>query len=207
MKIKPTRNSGGVALELGADEPGLPAAYTEPLQAALPLFKIRRILVPIDFSPCSKKALQYAVPFAEQFGARLCLLYVGQGYYLAPELAPLELTAYKLSERADTAGKLASFATQEVPTSIPVDILVQNGQPALEIARVAKESGADLIIISTHGYTGIKHAWFGSIAEQVVRHAACPVLVVRETEHEFVADDACTHSEVERLEDLEHEGA
>jgi universal stress protein A len=195
MKIKPTRDPGGVALELGPDEPAIPAARADWQKATPPLFKIRRILVPIDFSPCSKKALHYAIPFAKQFGARLCLLYVGQGYYLLPDLAPTDINEYKMTERADTAGKLASFATQEIPTTLAVDILVRNGQPAMEIAEAAKNIGADLIIISTHGYTGVKHVWFGSIAEQVVRHAACPVLVVRETEHEFLAQEGCVKAE------------
>lgn len=205
MKIKPTRDHGGIALELGPNEPAIPSPQLE-FQSANPSpFKIRRILVPIDFSACSKKALQYAVPFARQFGARLCLLHVGQGYYLAPALAPLELAASELGERADVAAKLASFATQEIPSSIPVDILVRNGHPALETATAAKELGADLIIISTHGYTGVRHVWFGSIAEQVVRHAKCPVLVVREIEREFLADGICGQNRAGRQEELEHE--
>jgi universal stress protein A len=205
MKIKPTRNPGGVALELGPDDPAIPTARPDLESAAPPLFKIRRILVPIDFSPCSKKALHYAIPFAKQFGARLCLLYVGQGYYLLPDLAPTDIHAYKMTEQADAAGKLASFATQEIPPTLAVDILVKNGQPALEIAEAAKNIGADLIVISTHGYTGVKHVWFGSIAEQVVRHAACPVLVVRESEHEFVAEQASRKGENEYIEELKHE--
>jgi nucleotide-binding universal stress UspA family protein len=133
--------------------------------------------------------LQYAVPFARQFGARLCLLHVREGYYLLSELAPLEVAASKLSERADVAGRLASFATEEIPSGIPVDILIRNGQAASEIPTVAKEAGVDLIIISTHGYTGVKHVWFGSVAEQVARRATCPVLVVREAEHDFLVED------------------
>jgi universal stress protein A len=200
MNTNPTRNPGGVGLEPGPDVRGITVAHAASEKAAQPSFKIRRILVPIDFSSCSKKALQYAIPFAKQYGARLCLLYVGQGYYVVPELAPTDLMSYKLSERADTAAKLASFATKEIPSTLAVDILVRNGQPALEIADVAKEIGADLIVISTHGYSGIKHVWFGSIAEQVVRHATCPVLVVRKSEHEFLAGELCAEAEPEQVE-------
>jgi universal stress protein A len=205
MKIKPTRNPGGVALELGPGEPAIPVGLADSGKAALPLFRIRRILVPIDFSSCSKKALQYAIPFARQFGARLCLLYVGQGYYLVPELAPADLNTYKMSERADVAGKLASFATTEIPPTLAVDILVRNGQPATEIANVARNIDADLIIISTHGYTGVKHVWFGSIAEQVVRHATCPVLVVRESEHDFLAQELCAKTGSAQVKESQHE--
>jgi nucleotide-binding universal stress UspA family protein len=199
MKIKPTHNSGGVILELGPNESAIPTTCDDSERADVPIFKIRRILVPIDFSPCSKKALQYAIPLAKQYSARLCLLYVGQGYYVVPELMPTDLMSYKLSERADAA-KLASFATEEIPATLAVDFLVRNGQPALEIADVAKEIGADLIVISTHGYSGIKHVWFGSIAEQVVRHATCPVLVVRESKHEFLAGKPDAEAESKPLE-------
>jgi nucleotide-binding universal stress UspA family protein len=200
MNTKTTRDAGGVAVEPAHGD--LPSRVRQEAQKAVPsAFNLRRILVPIDFSSCSKKALEYAVPFANQFGARLCLLYVGQSYYLVPELTPADLSKYKMSERADVAGKLASFATKEIPTNVAVDILVRNGQPALEIADVAKETDADLIIISTHGYSGIKHVWFGSIAEQVVRHATCPVLVVRESEHEFVPGIRCTKPEQEQAKE------
>jgi len=203
MKTNPTRNPGGVALEPEVLANHVPRSQSE--KAAQPLFKIRRILVPIDFSSCSKKALQYAIPFAKQFGARLCLLHVGQGYYVVPDLAPTELMSYKLSERADIAAKLATFATKEIPSTLAVDILVRNGRPALEVADVAKDIGADLIVISTHGYSGIKHVWFGSIAEQVVRHASCPVLVVRESEHEFLAKDLCAVVEDEQGKECANE--
>jgi universal stress protein A len=197
MKTNPTRNRGGVALELGPDVLANPVPRSESEKAAQPLFNIRRILVPIDFSSCSKKALEYAIPFAKQFGARICLSYVGQGYYMLPDLAPADLSAYTVRERADIAAKLATFATREIPATLAVDLLVRNGQPALEIVDVAKEIGADFIIISTHGYGGLKHLWFGSIAEQVVRHATCPVLVVRESEHEFLAESLCLKVERE----------
>jgi universal stress protein A len=199
MNTNPTRSCGGIAFKTALEEPICPAR-AESEKSALSLLKIRRILVPIDFSSCCKKALQYAIPFAKQFGARLCLLYVGQGYSLVPDLAPADVSTYKLSERADTAAKLASFATREIPPTLAVDILVRNGQPALEIVDVAREIGANLIIISTHGYAGFKHLWFGSIAEQVVRHATCPVLVVREREHEFV-DGYCAQAEPEQVKE------
>src|SRR5262249_23232136 len=112
-----------------------------------------------------------------------------------PELGAVDLSSYQLTQRADAAANLAAFATKEIPATIAADLLVRNGQPALEIDDVAKEIAADLIIISTHGYCGIKHLWFVSIAEQVVRHAICPVLVVRESEPEFVANDPCPEVE------------
>jgi nucleotide-binding universal stress UspA family protein len=67
-----------------------------------------------------------------------------------------------------------------------VDILIRNGNAADEIVRAAGEFGSDLIIISTRGYSGWKRTWFGSTAETLVRHAKCPVLVVKGSEHDFV---------------------
>jgi nucleotide-binding universal stress UspA family protein len=187
MKIKPNRGPGRGLVEPGPRQQKLLGGETELHSAASPALQIKRILVPIDFSACSNKALQYAVPIAERFGGRLCLVYVGQGYYFAPELGAVDLTAVESGARADAAGKLAALASEKIGKKIPVDIFVRDGPPAAEITRLAKEYGADLIVISTHGYTGLKHAWFGSVTEDVVRHGPCPILVVREQEHEFLS--------------------
>src|SRR5215471_19820960 len=112
MKVKPSRDSGSVLVELGPKEQKIPGAELRP--SALPAFQLKRILVPIDFSTCASKALQYAVPFAKQFDARVCLLYVGQGYYFAPELGPLDMTSVETRARADAASKLAALATEKV---------------------------------------------------------------------------------------------
>src|SRR5262245_11257646 len=187
MKVKRSRAPGGVVVDLGPKEQNIPGATANPQPSASPAFNLKRILVPIDFSAGASRALQSAVPFARHFDARLCLLYVGQGYYLAPELGPFDLTAVETRARADAAGKLAALASEQVGKQIPVDVVVRTGPPAVEIAGFAREHGADLIIMSTHGYTGLKHVWFGSVTENVVRLAPCPVLVVREQEHEFLA--------------------
>jgi nucleotide-binding universal stress UspA family protein len=163
----------------------LMAALTEAVAPA-PL-ALRRIFVPIDFSPCSAAALRYAVPLARQFRARIGLIYVGQEYYFTPSLAALDASSAEVSTRANSAARLAEFATKEISNEVPVDILVRNGNAADEIVRAAGEFGADLIIISTHGYSGWKHTWFGSTAETLVRHAKCPVLVVKGSEHDFVS--------------------
>jgi nucleotide-binding universal stress UspA family protein len=83
--------------------------------------------------------------------------------------------------------QLSALARDEVPDEISLETLVRSGSPAVEIIDVAKRLPADLIVISTHGRTGLKHVFLGSVAEHVVRHAPCPALVVREHEHEFIA--------------------
>ena len=78
--------------------------------------------------------------------------------------------------------KLEALAAQEARSDGEVTSLVRAGKPFHEIALAASESGAQLIVIATHGYTGLKHVYLGSTAERVVRHAPCPVLVVREAD-------------------------
>jgi universal stress protein A len=188
MKIRPSSPSGGVVVELGATESKLPGTSTAGLEST-PAFNLKRILVPIDFSECSRKALRYAVPFARQFDAQIGLLFVGQSYYFVPELVPLDHS--QIEPHRELAKKLADLAHEEIGDFARVDVLIRHGHPASEIANVAQDWNADLIVISTHGYTGLKHAWFGSTSENLVRHATCPVLVVRPQEHEFLS---CTEN-------------
>ena len=152
-------------------------------------FRLRRILVPIDFSENSKKALRYAQSFAEQFGAGLDLLHVveptirPEGYMIMP--AALEgRTVARMNEREQ---QLANLRRREIGKRIKGETIVHMGKPSREIINLAKAKKVDLIIIATHGYTGMKHVLLGSTAERVVRRAPCPVLVVREKENEFIS--------------------
>jgi nucleotide-binding universal stress UspA family protein len=149
--------------------------------------KIKYILVPIDFSAPSKKALDYAVPFAEQFGAKLTLLHVVEPV-ATPDFAnsfPLMMENDKLI--ASCKAQLQSLVKRSaIDPKLVEKTLVCRGRSFHEITDAARTLKADLIILSTHGYTGLKHALLGSTAERVVRHAPCPVLVVREREQEFV---------------------
>jgi universal stress protein A len=165
---------------------GEPAMAQAGLARRSPLLRPKRILVPIDFSKESLKALRYAVPFAEQFGASLCLICVLDR---ASALYGGESIALAMPERAlidEARRRLLTLAADEIEEVVPVDAQVRTGKPWEEIVTVAKELDIDLIIIATHGYGGLKHVLMGSTAERVVRHAPCPVLVVREAEKEFV---------------------
>lgn len=194
MKAKPTKHPGEVVLELDRDdEPLLEAANKVPASAP---FQLKQILVPIDFSDCSKKALRYAVPLAKQHGAALTLLYVvvlpsyygvgdGGGFNYA-SFEP-DFISIQAEMRASGEKQLSTLKADEVRGEVETLSLVRTGAPAIEIIEVARSLPADLIVISTHGRTGLKHVWLGSVAEHVVRRAPCPVLVVREQEREFVA--------------------
>ena len=150
--------------------------------------KLKSSLVPTDFSSSARKALHYALSFAEQFGATIILLHVVEPAVYPTELGyiPIEIDALHKTMNVSARERLAKLATEQVPPPFRVSTLVRVGTPYNEIATAAKELGVDLIVIATHGYTGLKHVLLGSTAERVVRHAPCPVLTVREREHDFV---------------------
>ena len=183
MKFKPTNKIGGVIVELGPQETQLPEEFSAPTSAPPTPFKLKKIFVPVDFSECSKKALQYALPLARQFDAELTLLHVVQPYPAVPEMYPVNV------ESGRDAEKDLKALRRMTCDAIPSQTLLRVGAPHLEIIQAAKEIGADLIVLSTHGHTGLAHVFLGSTAERVVRHAACPVLVVREREHDFVTNE------------------
>ncbi len=177
MNIKPA--NGGVVVQLGAKEAGLPGTSASP-------FRIQRILVPVDFSDCSRKALRYAIPFAQQFGASLTLLFVTQINYAVGEFGVIDSPLMEGQVRAAAELALDKLLAEEIGGLVPATKQTRIGRPASEIAAAAKDLDADLIIISTHGHTGLKHVFLGSVTENVARVAPCPVLVVREEEHEFL---------------------
>lgn len=183
MKFKRTKKRGGVVLELG------PKESQWPVGGALPEFKLKKILVPVDFSACSRKALQYALPFARQFNAKLVLLHVVEPYIPAPELTAVNFDVIRKETLRAATGELKALQ-KTVPDDVATEAIVREGSPHVEIALATKSLGIDLIIISTHGRTGLAHVFMGSTAERVVRHASCPVLTVREQQHEFVATGA-----------------
>jgi len=154
-------------------------------------FKLEKILVPVDFSDCSKKALQYAVPFARQFKAQMIFLHVMPVHFTAGW--EFEAGNYdpliEGDARVQTERQLTTLIQQIVPARIPTRIEIRHGAPAIEIVDAAKELNAGLIIMSTHGHTGRIHAFIGSVAADVTRLAPCPVLVVREHEREFVPSE------------------
>jgi len=150
--------------------------------------ELRRILVPIDFSEHSRKALQYAIPFAEQFKASIDLLYV-----VEPTIYPADFSfgqvgfpAVEDELRQRGGEELQGLIEREIGGRLPARSAIRTGKAFNEIDQYAADESIDLIIIATHGHSGVEHALFGSTAEKVVRYAPCPVLVVRMAEKEFV---------------------
>jgi nucleotide-binding universal stress UspA family protein len=143
-------------------------------------FRIKTVLVPVDFSGCSREGLRYAIAFANEFGAKIILLYATYlGYIYSSEgsaiydIPALQKAARKNAERhMRELVRRANFGRAKFETAFT------DGSPALDICAFAKDHNVDLIVTATHGLTGLKHVLIGSIAEHVVRHAPCSVLVV-----------------------------
>ena len=137
----------------------------EGIESAEPdTLRLRRILVPLDFSECSRPTLQYAARVARQFGATITVLHA---------VLPLKLAA------ANIASDLIEISRQELGPDFGADAITRQGEPVEEIVAAASDLNIDLIIIPTHGYSGLKHALYGSIAERVLQAAPCPVCTIR----------------------------
>ncbi len=143
---------------------------------------IRRVLAPTDFSDHSRPATRLGAEMAAKFGAELILLHVVQDMTLVlPDACmPTPVPSPDL-EQLTAAAKvgLADYARTEGLDALNPRLEIRVGPPATEIVEAAKDFGADLIAIGTHGRTGLAHMVLGSAAEQIVRHASCPVLTVR----------------------------
>jgi len=139
----------------------------------------RRILVPLDFSLTSMRSLTVAVSLARQSGARLLLLNVVE---LNPYATGMDGAVLVLPDSAvarNAKDQLRQVARRFVPRSVRVASLVGRGRAADVIVETAEKKGVDLIALSTHGHKGLDRLLMGSTAEQVVRHAKCPVFVAR----------------------------
>ncbi len=150
-------------------------------------FNIKKILIPIDFSEHSKNALKYAIPFARQFNAEIILIYVVEPTVYPADLSFGQFGVPEVENELSKKGEeeLSKLIDEEIKSSVKARKIVSVGKPFVEIIHAAREE-ADLIILSTHGHTGVEHILFGSTAEKVVRKAPCPVLSLRPNEREFV---------------------
>ena len=176
MKTRPAENAG-----VGSDE--FEAVQVAERPARLAELKLNRILVPIDFSECSLRALDYALAFAGHFHAKLIVLHVVEP---AAQYADNYMSVSGgLDQRNDlflqtARERLDELTRKRLGGTTATESLVRMGHAYSEIPDTAKAMGVDLIIIATHGYTGLKHVVLGSTAERVVRHAPCPVLTLRQ---------------------------
>jgi universal stress protein A len=146
--------------------------------------EIRRILVPVDFSECSRTALEYAAALAERFRASIDVLHVWEPpHYVGPEFLvrepgetghPLQEVALAQAEK-EMDGFLSGFGQRD-----QFRVRFESGKPHQTIITLAANEHYDAIVMGTHGRSGLPHLLIGSVAEKVVRTAPCPVMTIRQ---------------------------
>jgi nucleotide-binding universal stress UspA family protein len=130
---------------------------------------MKRILVPIDFSEASERAGRYAAALARQLGASVHFVHAAE-----PEEGPRSDRAYWVLRR-----QLVAWSDR-IASGIEHSSEIRRGDPSAAIVTAVVDSGADLVVMSTHGRSGLSYLLTGSIAEDVIRSVQCPVLVVRD---------------------------
>jgi nucleotide-binding universal stress UspA family protein len=145
---------------------------------------IQRILVPIDFSPASDIALQYAIDMAKDLRSQIHLLHVIDGASFAaayPDGVYIEIPGLRERLMDEATAELRKSVTRCQAAGVMTTQEVVDGSPARVIAHTATSRGTDLIVMGTHGRGAFAHLVLGSVAERVVRIAPCAVLTVRDT--------------------------
>lgn len=143
---------------------------------------IKTILVPCDFSDYADHAFTWAVAMAERWGAKIVLVHAAQSFSrlaYPDSLYLLDLPKLEAELITDAEKRLQDFVARKATGSVTVETRAALGDPFWEICQAAEREHADLIVMGSHGRTGLAHVLLGSVAERVVRHAPCPVLVAR----------------------------
>jgi nucleotide-binding universal stress UspA family protein len=136
----------------------------------------RRILIAVDGGPLAAHAAELGIELASSLGAEIAFVHaIDPGLSQAPGIAPNDLV---VEDEREGKRLMAGFRQFLPPKHVPLEF-IHAGKPDREIIRTAKEWPADVIVIGSHGRHGIQRALLGSVAEEVMRHAPCPVLVIR----------------------------
>lgn len=155
------------------------AVHADDTQAPLPA--VRRILAPVDFSDASREALAHAKALAVLYGARLSLLHVvARAQY--PDFYQASLLQQQQVEDeivAEAEAMLQQWHEALPGAPVATTYLVRTGYPPKEILEAVEETAADLLVMATHGLTGLQHFMFGSVTEKVMRRAPCPLFIVK----------------------------
>lgn len=153
---------------------------------------IKKVCVATDFSEEGKHAETYGAALAKQFGGELHILHVLNDFdatVLHPDYPSTNETAEDYYKRMEQGAQELLNKVAEPKPDFKVERVVRFGAAYHEICRYARDAKIDLLVVGTHGRTGLKHLLLGSVAERVVRGSPCPVLTVRSEEHEFVVPD------------------
>lgn len=144
------------------------------------MITLQKILVPTDFSDFSQQALEFALSLAEQFRAKLYVMHVWEMAMTSSLLPPEPYPESILTEQQKAAAEHLAKVTNELKTSgFEAESVFVFGKPYMEIVRTAADLDVDLIVLASHGRSGISHLLMGSVAEKVVRLAPCPVFTVK----------------------------
>ncbi len=142
---------------------------------------ISKILVAVDFSPGSRSAVEYAAMLARALHSTITLFHV----YQMPDSMSAIVPGADVAADAEKDRRLAQEGleklraeVQQQPGVVDIRVLVEHGSPAREVIELSRRGGFDIVVMGTHGRTGLRHVLMGSVAEAVVRHALCPVLTI-----------------------------
>jgi nucleotide-binding universal stress UspA family protein len=153
------------------------------------MLSIKSVLVPTDFSDASEAALNYGKSMADAFGAALHLVHVMEDLLAHAWAAEVYVaSAPNLREEIERESRLrlSTMLPEAERERLRAQVALLAGNPFIEIIRYAKANDIDLIVMGTHGRGPIAHMLLGSVAEKVVRKSPCPVLTVRDGQHQFV---------------------
>ncbi len=179
MKVKHSQRPGRLASDPDPGDEQFPDKEASAVAMGVSL-KLKRLLVGMDFSPGSYKALEYAFGFAEKFQASLIVLHVVEPQAHSDNYRVLPQATEEMNQiQVDAARERLQGLMKERPQPLPaVEFLVRLGHAHSEIPDTALAMGAELIILGTHGRSSAREVFLGSTAERVVRQAFCPVLTV-----------------------------
>jgi nucleotide-binding universal stress UspA family protein len=154
--------------------------------------QIKTILVPTDFSEPTREVMEYAILLARTFGAKLILLHVHQTLPLTEAVNWLDMGVPPVAEtelwkqlKAAAEKQMARLKEHYQDAGVDLEARVIEGVPFVEIIRFADHEKLDLIVMGSHGLTGVRHLLMGSVAEKVSRKASCPVLVIKPKDFNF----------------------
>jgi nucleotide-binding universal stress UspA family protein len=145
------------------------------------MFSVNVIVVPTDFSEQSLTALDYAVGLANSYDARLKVVFVNEPGLKIADMAWVGVDERSMNEQqsAEARRSIEKIVLDRIPVDLPADAEILHGEAVGRIIEYASDVNADLIVMATHGRTGLSHVLLGSVAEQVVRKAPCPVLTLK----------------------------
>jgi nucleotide-binding universal stress UspA family protein len=151
------------------------------------MISIKSVLVPVDFSKESTLAAKFATSLAQQYGSKLYLLHVLEPLHPGFQAEIGELREFEEKRKATVTEDLANLIPAGVKKNLSVEEILEIGSPVYHvIVEKAQELDVEVMVIATHGRTGLSHMLLGSVAEKVIRHAPCPVFVIRNPKDKYV---------------------